>query len=94
MSDTLRDLEEVLVSRRDTRPEGSYTAALFADGERALRKVMEEAFEVCLEVGRSPADPERIAEEAADLVFHLMVALVGAGVSMSDVLDVLEARKK
>jgi phosphoribosyl-ATP pyrophosphohydrolase len=55
---------------------------------------MEEAFEVCLELGRGDVDRARVAEEAADLVFHLMVGLTGAGVDLSDVEDVLEARRR
>ena len=94
MPDALADLERVLQSRRSDRPEGSYTATLFGDPERVSRKVMEEAFEVCLELGRSPLDPERVAEEAADLVFHLLVGLVDAGVAWADVTRVLEGRRR
>lgn len=94
MPDALPDLERVLQSRRTDRPEGSYTATLFADPERIRRKVMEEAFEVCLELGRAPLEPERVAEEAADLVFHLLVGLVGAGVPWADVERVLEGRRR
>ena len=94
MPDALADLERVLRSRHEERPEGSYTASLFADPERVARKVMEEAFEVCLELGRSSRDPERVAEEAADLVFHLLVGLVEAGVPWADVERVLEGRRR
>lgn len=73
---------------------GSYTAELLGDPERIQRKIMEEAFEVCLELGRADRSEERIAEEAADLVYHLMVGLVGAGVPFDDVLRVLEDRKR
>ena len=92
------ELERILRTRRDDPPEGgSYSASLLQDPERAQRKIMEEAFEVCLELGRaggSGASPERIASEAADLVFHLLVGLVGAGVSWSAVLDELAARRR
>jgi phosphoribosyl-ATP pyrophosphohydrolase len=54
---------------------------------------MEEAFETCLELGRRPVDRERAAEEAADLVFHLVVGLVDAGLSFDDVLAVLDRRR-
>jgi phosphoribosyl-ATP pyrophosphohydrolase len=90
----LHDLEAVLRSRRDGAPAGSYTAELLADPERIQRKVMEEAFEVCLELGRTERSSERIAEEAADLVYHLMVGLVGADVPLDDVLSVLEERRR
>jgi phosphoribosyl-ATP pyrophosphohydrolase len=94
MSDMLPRLEGVLRSRREALPEGSYSAALFRDGERLQRKIMEEAFEVCLELGRERPDAARIAEESADLLFHLLVGLVSADVSITDVTDVLEARQR
>lgn len=75
-------------------PEGSYSAALFRDGERLQRKIMEEAFEVCLELGRAGPDAGRIAEESADLLFHLLVGLVSADVSIGDVTQVLEERRR
>ena len=90
--DTIGRLEAVLRSRRAERPEGSYSATLFADPERVQRKVMEEAFETCLELGRHPIAPERVASEAADLVFHLVVGLVEVGVPFADVLAELDRR--
>jgi phosphoribosyl-ATP pyrophosphohydrolase len=90
----ISDLEAVLRSRRAAPPEGSYTAELLADPERIQRKVMEEAFEVCLELGRDEVSHERVAEEAADLVYHLMVGLVAVDVAWDDVVAVLEGRAK
>jgi phosphoribosyl-ATP pyrophosphohydrolase len=94
MTGTLEELEAVLVSRRDDPPAGSYSATLFADREKAQRKIMEEAFELCLELGRPSVDAERAAEEAADLLFHALVGLVGAGVPLAEVLAVLERRRR
>jgi phosphoribosyl-ATP pyrophosphohydrolase len=91
----LDDLEAVLRTRRDDPPAaGSYSADLLRDPERTQRKIMEEAFEVCLELGRHERRPDRIASEAADLVFHLLVGLVGADVPFSAVLDELTARRR
>ena len=90
----LDDLEAVLQARRDNPPTGSYTAELLADPERIQRKIMEEAFELCLELGRSEHVPARTAEEAADLVYHLLVGLVAVGVPLSDVMTVLEDRRR
>jgi phosphoribosyl-ATP pyrophosphohydrolase len=90
----LSDLEAVLRSRRDAPPAGSYTAELLADPELIQRKIMEEAFEVCLELGRTDVSSERVAEESADLVYHLMVGLVRADVAWDDVLAVLEERAR
>jgi phosphoribosyl-ATP pyrophosphohydrolase len=94
MTDSLSDLEEVLRSRRDDRSEGSYSAGLFADSELLQRKIMEEAFEMCLELGRPSPIPERVSEEAADLLFHLLVGLVSAEVPIADVERVLKERKR
>jgi phosphoribosyl-ATP pyrophosphohydrolase len=90
----LDDLEAVLRSRRDNPPAGSYTAELLSDPERIQRKIMEEAFEVCLELGRSESSSERTAEEAGDLIYHLLVGLVSVGVPLSDVMTVLEERRR
>lgn len=90
----LHELEATLQQRRDASPEASYSAKLLADPTLNQRKIMEEAFEVCLELQTSPIDPHRTAEEAADLVYHLLVSLVGAGVAIDDVFAVLEGRKK
>ncbi len=94
VSNTLADLEAVLRSRRDKHPDGSYSASLFADRERLLRKIMEEAFEVCLELGRPEPNSTRVAEEAADLVFHLLAGLVSVDVPANDVERVLERRRR
>ena len=89
----LDELEEVLRSRRTADPDESYTAQLLADPELAQRKIMEEAFEVCLELGRQDNDASLTAQEAADLVYHLMVALVAVDVPLADVWAVLEERR-
>ncbi len=89
----LTELETVLRSRRDADPNDSYTATLLTDPELAQRKIMEEAFEVCLELGRTPNDPSLTAEEAADLLYHLLVGLVGVDVPLEEVFAVLEGRR-
>lgn len=90
----LEELELVLRSRLVDPPPGSYSATLLVNPERAQRKIMEEAFELCLELGRNPSvDRGRTASEAADLIFHVLVGLVGAGVSLDEVLAELEARR-
>jgi len=89
----LDELETLLQSRRTADPEQSYTAQLLADPELTTRKIMEEAFEVCLELGRAETAPDLVAEEAADLIYHLLVGLVGVDVSLNDVFAVLEGRR-
>lgn len=88
------DLELVLRGRRKEAPPGSYTAELLGDPERIQRKIMEEAFEVCLELGRAERDPARVTAEAADLLFHLLVGLVDCDVSFATVVAELEERRR
>jgi phosphoribosyl-ATP pyrophosphohydrolase len=90
----LHELEAVLRGRRDDPPAGSYSATLLHDPERAARKIVEEAFEVSVELMRPAVDAERVASEAADVVFHLLVGLVGAGVPLDAVMAELEARRR
>jgi phosphoribosyl-ATP pyrophosphohydrolase/phosphoribosyl-AMP cyclohydrolase len=89
-------LEEVarVVEDRATRGgKGSYTAGLLARGlDQALKKVGEEAVEVVL-AAKGESD-ERLAEEAADLLFHLLVALRHRGVPLQRALEVLRRRRR
>jgi phosphoribosyl-ATP pyrophosphohydrolase len=94
MQATVTELEDLLKDRRATRPPGSYSTELFNDPERIQRKIMEEAFEVCLELGRSRPDPGRVVSEAADLVFHLLVGLVDSDVSFEAVVSELAGRRR
>ena len=90
---TIRELEAVLRQRAADRPAGSYTATLLADRERLQRKIMEEAFETCLELGRAEVDDARVVSEAADLLYHLLVGLVACGLSLDDVIAELARRR-
>lgn len=93
----LSEVEAVLRDRLEHPPAGSYSATLLGDPELAARKIMEEAFELCLELGRRGAgvapDGRRVAEEAADVLFHVLAGIVGAGVGLQEVLVELEARR-
>ena len=72
------------------RPEGSYTASLADAGiERCAQKLGEEAVEAAVS---AVAGDGRLAEEAADLMYHLYVLLAVAGVDVADVEDVLARR--
>ncbi len=93
MSTILSDLAEVIEGRRDDDPANSYTAKLLSDPEFNQRKIMEEAFEVCLELGRDTVDPNLVANEAADLVYHLMAGIAGVGVDPTSFLQILEERR-
>jgi phosphoribosyl-AMP cyclohydrolase / phosphoribosyl-ATP pyrophosphohydrolase len=89
----LAELGRVIAQRaRDEAPD-SYTAKLLAKGpDAALKKIGEEATEVIL-AAKDESD-ERLAEESADLLFHLLVALHQRGLGIGDVLSVLERRRK
>ena len=88
----LEEVRRVVADRARNRPEGSYTAGLVAKGlDRVLKKVGEEATEVVLAAKGESA--ERLAEESADLLFHLLVALEVRGVAVEDVLEVLRRRR-
>ena len=87
----LSSLIDVLRDRRATRPEGSYSARLFNEGrDKILKKVIEEATEVV--IAAKSETRERLAEEVADLVFHLSVLLTEAEMDWSDVGAVLARR--
>ncbi|MPZ72449.1 MAG: phosphoribosyl-ATP diphosphatase [Nitriliruptorales bacterium] len=84
--------ERLVAAREGAYPEGSYSITLLLDADKARRKIMEEAFELTLELGRPEIDTERAAEEGADLLFHTLAGLVGAGVPLQSVMTVLEGR--
>lgn len=89
----LLELERVIRDRLRRMPEGSYTAKLLERGiDGPLKKLGEEATEVVL-AAKGESD-ERLAEEAADLVYHLMVALGVRGVPLVRVLEVLARRRR
>ena len=79
-----------VVERVRDRPEGSYTASLAEAGiERCAQKLGEEAVEAAVS---AVAADGRLAEEAADVLYHLYVLLAVAGVDVADVEDVLARR--
>ena len=90
--ESLATLERTLVARRRRRPEGSYTVELFDDPKLAGDKVREEAAEVVKAVNSE--SEERVAEEGADVVYHLAVLLISRGVSMAEVLQILNGRRR
>lgn len=89
----LRELEVLLESRRGASPEESSTARLYAAGtKRIAQKVGEEGVETAL--AATVHDKEELKNEAADLVYHLLVLLADADLELADVIDVLKARHK
>ena len=90
--EALPELERTLVSRAHERPAGSYTVELLDDPPKIGSKVREEAGEVA-KAARSESE-ERVAEESADLVYHLNVLLLSRDVSMAQVLELLNGRRR
>jgi phosphoribosyl-AMP cyclohydrolase / phosphoribosyl-ATP pyrophosphohydrolase len=90
--EALPALERTLAARAAERPEGSYTVELLDDPPRIGAKVREEAEEV-VRAAREESD-ERLAEEAADVLYHLAVLLAGRGVELADVYEVLNERRR
>ena len=87
----LPELEKIIVSRKSSPPESSYTAKLMSEGvDRIAKKVGEEASEVVIEAIKG--DLELLKEESADLLYHLTVVLAYYDLSLTDVEDVLRKR--
>jgi phosphoribosyl-ATP pyrophosphohydrolase/phosphoribosyl-AMP cyclohydrolase len=87
----LRELWQTLEARNRERPEGSYTTKLLGDENLRIKKLGEETAEVISALIRR--DPSAAAE-GADLVYHLMVALLGADRSWSEVEEELARRMR
>ncbi|HTA13607.1 MAG TPA: bifunctional phosphoribosyl-AMP cyclohydrolase/phosphoribosyl-ATP diphosphatase HisIE [Solirubrobacteraceae bacterium] len=90
--ETLPALERTLRDRARERPAGSYTVELLDDPARIGEKVMEEAEEVA----RAACEETdlRVGEEAADLLYHLLVLLHSRGLALSDAERVLDERRR
>ena len=87
----LNDLADIINQRKSDMPEGSYTTSLFSEGKsRIAQKVGEEGVELAL--ARMKDDKDEIANEAADLLFHMLVLLADADMSLGEVLTVLKKR--
>ncbi len=89
--DILQALVATIESRRGGDTSTSYTAQLLANRQRAFQKLGEEATEAII-AGLSE-DKAALAEEAADVLYHLLVALAAAHVPFEDVLTVLAERR-
>jgi phosphoribosyl-ATP pyrophosphohydrolase/phosphoribosyl-AMP cyclohydrolase len=84
-------LERTIAGRASERPAGSYTVSLLEEPGLAGAKVQEEAEEVA-RAAREESD-ERVAEEAADLIYHLAVLLRGRDLTLADAERVLDGRR-
>ena len=91
-AEALPALERTVGERRTANPAESYTARLLAQPEEIGAKVEEEAEEVA-RAAREESD-ERVAEEAADVLYHLTVLLASRGLSLADAYEVLGERRR
>jgi len=88
----LHELDSLIASRKGADTNESYTASLFSKGlKRVAQKVGEEGVEVAL--AAATADKDELANESADLLYHLLVALRANELSLDDVLEVLAKRR-
>ena len=84
-------LEGVIAQRMADRPEGSYTARLFAEGpKRIAQKVGEEGLEVALAAVAETDD--KLVAESADLLYHLLLLLKSRGLRLEQVIAELQSR--
>ena len=89
--DTLQKLYQTLLERKGANPDDSYVASLYHKGTAKIaQKVGEEAVETCIEALQGNVD--KLKEESADLLFHLMVLWADQGITPDDVLAILEKR--
>ncbi|MCW8092520.1 bifunctional phosphoribosyl-AMP cyclohydrolase/phosphoribosyl-ATP diphosphatase HisIE [Alteromonas sp. ASW11-130] len=87
----LSELEQLITARKSDGDETSYTASLYQQGiKRIAQKVGEEGVETAL--AAATGDIDELKNEAADLLYHLMVLLHASDCSMADVIDVLRKR--
>ena len=90
--EALPELERTLAARKAERPEGSYTSELLADPDLIGAKIREEADEVARAIAGE--SDERVAEEAADVLYHLEVGMLSRDIPLAAALDVLLERRR
>jgi phosphoribosyl-ATP pyrophosphohydrolase len=91
-SEVIERLADTIEERRRASPESSYTAKLLSEGvERAAKKLGEEAIEVVISAVQK--DRDGLASESADLIYHFLVVLAAAEVSLDHVASWLESRE-
>jgi phosphoribosyl-ATP pyrophosphohydrolase/phosphoribosyl-AMP cyclohydrolase len=89
----LSRLQSIIEQRIEAAPEGSYTAALAAEGKlKVAQKVGEEGVELAL--AGAAQDDSAVTREAADLVYHLLLLLAVRGLHIRDVVAELEQRHR
>ena len=90
-SDVVARLEMLIASRKGADPAQSYTAKLLADPGLAAKKLGEESIETV--IAAATGNPDALAAESADLIYHWLVVLAAAGVGLDQVAQVLQGRE-
>ena len=90
--EALATLERTIEARKTAAPEESYTAELLADPPQIGAKVEEEAEEVARAAAGESDD--RVADEAADVLYHLAVLLASRGLTFGDAFEALNGRRR
>ena len=93
MENIIKDLYEVILGRKNSKEEGSYTSYLFTKGiDKILKKVGEESTEVI--ISAKGTDKEEQINEICDLSYHLLVMMAELGISVDEVESQLIKRKE
>ena len=90
-ANTITRLAATIESRKGGDVGASYTAQLLADLNRAAKKLGEEAVETV--IAAAQGDRDALTAESADLIYHWLVVIAAAGVSLDEVAEKLEARE-
>lgn len=90
-AEVLARLAQTIEGRKGADPQASYTAQLLAEPTRAAKKLGEESIETM--IAALGGDRSALAAESADLIYHWLVVLASAGVSLDQVAEKLEARE-
>ena len=88
--DRIDTLAATIEARRNADPARSWSAKLLANPELAAKKLAEEAVELAL--AAVAGSRESVVSESADLIYHWLALIAGAGVSLDEVADALAAR--
>jgi phosphoribosyl-ATP pyrophosphohydrolase len=89
----LEELERLIRDRRINRPQGSYTTRLFESGlKRIVQKIGEEATETV--IAAMSGDRHETIKESADLLYHLVVGLQEMGISLEEIAEELQQRRR
>ncbi len=93
MNDTLVNLYNTIISRRENAQEGSYTCYLFEKGlDKILKKVGEECAETI--IAAKNGNKQETVGEISDLIFHLFVMMANEGIDVADVMAELDKRSE